>query len=151
MVPDGTSVNAGAEEAKTLFGKRDWNPEARDSSHNTQELTNMPPNGKTHKVLLATCATFRALDAADMVDRDGITIRQAIRKTGASLGYTITSLRLSPEQREAVRRGEASLSAFHADPPITNKMIDAFITKVGLERVWQRLDYLTMPTLIAAE
>jgi hypothetical protein len=112
----------------------------------------MDENGKSRKGrLLGTCATFRACDAADLVDHDGLTIRQAMRRTGASFGYTITALKLSPEQRASVRRGERTLASFHLDPPVPDKVIDRFITKVGFERVWQRLDFLTAPTLMAAE
>jgi hypothetical protein len=80
-----------------------------------------------------------------------MSFRRARRLTGASYGYGNTAVHLSPADLDLVRRGLKHLSDFHATKPVTDAAVHAFIEKVGLERVWEVLDQMTAPALIAAE
>jgi len=76
---------------------------------------------------------------------------QARALTKAAGGYVATLRRATPEQREAVKRGELALSTLHNNKAPTDQAIERWIAKVGKERVWAVFNRLTMPSAVAAE
>src|SRR5262249_22090262 len=99
---------------------------------------------------------FAALLAVDMergeIDVSYLTAKQARVMTGASAGYIAAAKRLTPEQREQVKRGQVTLSSLHnAKRTPTDDAIDRYIAKVGADRVWQAFERYTQPILFANE
>jgi hypothetical protein len=81
------------------------------------------------------------------------TRKQARALTGASVGYTNTAAKLTPDQRQKVERGQLSLAAFHNKHQPTDAALLQYIEKVGADRVMAALDRYTEPQfpLVAAE
>ena len=76
------------------------------------------------------------------------TRKQARALTGASVGYTNTAAKLTPDQRQKVERGQVSLAAFHNKPrQPTDAALLHYIEKVGANRVMAALDKYTEPQL----
>jgi hypothetical protein len=95
-----------------------------------------------------------ALLAADLVKGEveisNLTPTQASGLTGASVGYVHTASKLTPEEREDVKRGRASLSQFHNREP-SDARLDRIVRKYP-QRIMQALDRYTQPPLpLAAE
>jgi hypothetical protein len=62
-------------------------------------------------------------------------------------GYQCTLAGLLPHERARLRSGWASISEYHNSRTLTDRKIERFITKAGLDRVFAVLDRQTAPTL----
>jgi hypothetical protein len=118
----------------------------------------------TGTVLTSLCAQLRnnpawlallTVDiAAGRMPVSDLTRAQARKLTGASVGYTATAARLTPEERKKVNDGVATFAEFHNRPrQITDADLDRFVIRVGAGRVMAALDRHTSPDLplVAAE
>jgi hypothetical protein len=94
--------------------------------------------------------TERALLGYDLRQILGLTAAEASALCGVSACYINLVGRLSPEQRDAVRRGEAKLSSFANGRKPSRQTIERFITKVGPGVIFDVLDQLTRPEPAAA-
>lgn len=75
-----------------------------------------------------------------------LTRRQALALTGASTGYLSTVVRLTPEEREQVRRGKLALAVFHkCRREMSAVELDRLVAQLGAERVMAALDRFTRP------
>jgi hypothetical protein len=89
--------------------------------------------------------TERALLGYDLRQILDLSAAEASALCDVSSGYVNLVGRLSPEQREAVQRGEAKLSGFANGRKPSRQTIERFVTRVGPDAVLDVLDQLTRP------
>jgi len=110
-------------------------------------------NGRRHAITGASlaqrrrrmCKAERAILAADIIDGrivlQGLTVKTIAGLVGTNISYVYQALKLTPEQREAVRRGDRRLilpqpapaPAFDWSAVSDDVLIEA-IRQVGLDR-----------------
>jgi hypothetical protein len=76
------------------------------------------------------------------------TLKQATTLTGASLGYTITTNRLTPEECTQLARGSISLCRLHLRHRHSNAELDRVVQTYGIDALWRALDRATAPTTV---
>jgi hypothetical protein len=92
----------------------------------------------------------RALFAVGLIRGEiqvtGHTLKQATALTGASLGYTITTNRLTPEERTKLERGSISLCRLHLRRRHTDAELDRVVQTYGIDALFQAIDRATAPS-----
>jgi hypothetical protein len=79
----------------------------------------------------------------------GYTAGLSRRVTGTPRGYQSTASRLHPHERMRLLAGSGSISQYHnAKPSVA--AVERYCRKVGLDLIWQAVERLTTPSVVAA-
>jgi hypothetical protein len=110
---------------------------------------------KLHRIISRLSAPRRALMAYEAevgaVIISGLGRQQAARLFRVARGYIATVARLDAETRERLRVQPHLLTEFHHKRELSDATIDAFVARVGGDRVFAALDRATAPLPLAAE